>query len=1212
MKQEFLRNWAVLGMIWGMLSGAVSVPLIGQQVSGSTNSESAVMPRIVAPIDDNQLVELPGNLHPVTKTAIDLGTADEGLPLRRMILVLKRSDAQQRALDTFLDQQQNAKSPYYHHWLTPAEFGAKFGVAPQDVAKIGNWLRSYGFSLEPVTQGRNVLLFTGTNAQLRAAFHTEMHSYKSKVDASVHYANATNPKIPASLAAVVAGIAGLNDFTSQPLHTNLGVVSRSDSNGKWKLATLQPNVNGPSKVKPLFSVNEGGDEVFAVTPYDFATIYNAKPLWDAGIDGTGQTIAIIGRSDVAQKDIDAFRSYFGLPATKLNVIHAGDDPGLVPGDEGESDIDIEWSGAVAKNATIDFVVAANTNTSDGLRLAAQYAVDNNVAPIISVSYGECELGLGSSGNQFMEEIWRQAAAQGITVVVSAGDGGSATCDQGAIGSLFGTNVNGLASTPYNVAVGGTDLYGTYLDATAYWNTTNDPTTKQSAKSYMPELPWNNSCGNPQLLASLQASGIHDTTLEALCNDPNQESTVTTIAGGGGPSSCRDSTDNADPRTCSNPYPKPTWQPSVSGVSTDMVRDLPDVSFFAGNGLWGSVNIFCESDVTPDNACTFSSSNDVRFMSAGGTSFGAPEFAGVMALVNQKTGSAQGVANYDIYKLAAIQYNGSLACDSLSAGGASDCIFYDIAKGSNAVPCFKYVPGCTLDDPVNDILGVLPGWDASIGYDKASGLGTLNVANLVNAWNTAASTFAATTTTLTLDSPTYPFGALITGSMRVAGVNENTGTPTGDTVVTNASGMIAPSLGTLGLTSGVAAISTFTMPIGHYTFFGHYTGDATFAASNSIAGVNLAVTQAATTVTATSSQPTLLFGQSATLTATIETASLSSSPTGVVVFTNTANERILGVGYLAAGIDQAGHATAHASLTLDGRGLIQGDNIIHVFYSGNDNYTESNVASVNLAYTGPFSIAINPSPITINADSSAKATVTLTTNGGSLPAAFVLTCPAPVPDGLSCSFSPSSFAAGATTGTSILTLAAVSPLVKHGQQSAENWHGLQLALGSATVFASMMLVLPLRRRRIQFLSGALLVSVAGLLSGCGESGVPVPTAVTLTASPITGTTGDMFTFKVSIAPARGSSNPTGTVKFFDNSTVLATANVSGSSATFSTTSLTLGKHAISASYSGDAHNEESTSSPTTVDVQGILAINVSAADSLGNTTTIVVPVTLLRF
>src|SRR5215467_12446429 len=257
MQQKFLRSWAVFGMISGMLSGATSRPLIGQQVSGSTNSESVVIPRIVAPIDDNQLMELPGNVHPVTKMAIDLGTADEGLPLQRMILVLKRSDAQQRALDTFLDQQQNAKSPYYHHWLTPAEFGSKFGVAPQDVEKIRDWLRSYGFSIEPVPQGRNVLLFTGTNAQLRAAFHTEIHSYKSRVDASVHYANATNPKIPASLASVVAGIAGLNNFTSQPLHTNLGVVSRSDGNGKWKLATLQANVNGPSKVKSLFNVSEG-------------------------------------------------------------------------------------------------------------------------------------------------------------------------------------------------------------------------------------------------------------------------------------------------------------------------------------------------------------------------------------------------------------------------------------------------------------------------------------------------------------------------------------------------------------------------------------------------------------------------------------------------------------------------------------------------------------------------------------------------------------------------------------------------------------------------------------------------------------------------------------------------------------------------------------------------------------------------------------------
>ena len=585
--------------------------------------------------------------------------------LNRMILVLRRSPAQQAALDKLADSQKNANSPQYHKWLTPAQFGAQFGAAPRvSIATVTGWLQSHGFSVETVANGKNTITFSGTNAQLQSAFPYHHAPIPERATPSgganttralgaavspvnlLHYANSTNPSIPAALAPVIVGIASLNNFPIAPQNVVAGLARPVPSgSNKWKMIeALHP--------APQFNAPINGQTFFAVSPGDFATIYNVQPLWNAGIDGTGQTIAIVNESDINPADVDSFRSFFGLPPKHLNIIHNGPDPGLVVGIEGEADIDVEWSGAVAKNATVDLVVSATTATTNGVVLSSEFIVDTNLAPIMSVSFGTCEPQLGASGNQFFNGLWEQAASEGITVIIAAGDSGSASCDQnnplGAAQS--GLSVSGFASTPFDTAVGGTDLYGTFIDRSNYWNTTNDPTTQQSALGYIPELPWNNSCGNPQLLAVVQANWLaRRHREEAFCNDPSGVG-LGVVGGGGGPSNCA-ITNPAD-GTCSG-YPKPSFQTGVPGIPSDSARDLPDISLFAGNGLWGSFYVFCESDATPDGQCGFTT-GEVQNLAAGGTSFGAPAFAGIMALVGQKVNSIQGNVNFDLYKLAAAQ------------------------------------------------------------------------------------------------------------------------------------------------------------------------------------------------------------------------------------------------------------------------------------------------------------------------------------------------------------------------------------------------------------------------------------------------------------------------------------------------------------------------------------------------------------------------------
>ncbi len=787
---------------------------------------SNVQPRITAAVNESQLTTLRGNTHPLARPQFDRGAAPDSLPMARMLLVLQRSAAQEAALDALMEQQQDKSSPNYHAWLTPEQFGLQFGPADADIQTITSWLESQGFTVNRVSNGRTVIEFSGTAGQVRDAFHTEIHRYN--VNNEDHWANSSDPQIPTALTPVVAGIDTLYNFPREAMHHVGSAVTRSKDTGK--LQSSQP---------PLFTL--GGEcgvpglGCYGVTPYDFATIYDVLPLWNAtptATDGTGETIAIVAESDINVQDVRDFRSYFGLPAKDPQFIYDGPDPGTVPGDETESDLDVEWSGAVAKGATIDFVISESTETSLGVDLSAEYIVDNNLAPILSESYGICELGLGTTGNQFYDQLWQQAAAQGITVLVSSGDSGSAGCDpHGApppSPAQFGLMVSGFESTPYNVSVGGTD-FNDLTNPALFWSTTNSPPPSNpslppslSALSYIPETTWNASCTNG-VLGTLGYS----TNPETNCNNSQFEGLLWTLGGSGGKSACTTS-DGQTPSSCGGGYAKPTWQ-AGTGVPADAKRDVPDVSLFSSiNGPSGAFYLICAADLVPGSTSCQTTDSDTAFIPVGGTSASAPAFAGIMALVDQETGSRQGNANYVLYPLASKSGN---RCTS-AANPASTCVFYDMTNGTIAMPCATGSPNCKTSTP-GDAYGVLSGYNTTTGYDLATGLGSVNAKNLVGAWATAETTLKTSSTTLTLNSGnavnithghSVPVGIGVTGTP---------GTPSGNvSLIANTGPDGTEGVQGFTLSSGSASGSTNALPGGTYSVFAQYPGDGIFASSNS--------------------------------------------------------------------------------------------------------------------------------------------------------------------------------------------------------------------------------------------------------------------------------------------------------------------------------------------------------------------------------------------
>jgi subtilase family serine protease len=675
-------------------------------------------PLITHQLDENQRVTLKGNVRPEANATNDHGLVADAFQMEHMLLQLQRSADQEQAVKEFIDQLHNPASPNFHRWLAAQEFGEAFGAAEEDLNVITTWLQKHGFLVNTVYPSGMVIDFSGTAGQVREAFGTEIHYLE--VNGVEHIANMSNPQIPVALAPAVAGVVSLHDFVPHPMH----------------------------KLRGNYTFSSRGETYEAVVPADLATIYNINPLFSTGISGQGQTIVVIEDTNVySAADWTTFRKTFGLSGytsgsfTQVNPAPPSganncSNPG-VNGDDGEAILDAEWASAAAPSAAIELASCADTRTTFGGLIAFLNLVNKGTPPaIVSISYGECEAANGASANAAYNAAYQQAAAEGVSVFVAAGDEGAASCDAGATSATHGIGVSGLASTPYNVAVGGTDFGDTYAGTNStYWTTANT-STYGSARSYIPEIPWNDSCASVLLASYVSGSGITYGS-GGFCNSRTGQEFLDVVSGSGGPSGCASgvpSTGGVVGGTCTG-YPKPSWQ-SVVGVPNDGVRDIPDVSLFAANGLWGHYYLFCWSDIRNGGApCSGAPST---WAGAGGTSFSSPIMAGIQALVNQRTGSRQGNPNPVYYKIAAGEYGttGSTSCNSTNkSGAAGSCIFYDVTQGDMDVNCTGS-RNCYLPSGRNGVLSTSgssysKAYGAATGWDFATGIGTVNAQNLVN-------------------------------------------------------------------------------------------------------------------------------------------------------------------------------------------------------------------------------------------------------------------------------------------------------------------------------------------------------------------------------------------------------------------------------------------------------------------------------------------------
>jgi hypothetical protein len=701
--------------------------------------------RILSSIKNEERTTVTGSTSPLVQASVDDGRMTGGQNLGRMLLMLSPSAEQEQQAADLIAALHDSSSPSYHKWLTPAQFGAQFGVAGEDATTVQQWLQTQGLTVHEISQSRRFIVFSGTVGQVEQAFATEMHNYSYKNIKFI--ANATDMQVPTALAQVVKGVVRLH---SDPRTPNLKIGEKI-------------------KVDKKTGKIEGQYGQHFMGPADFATIYNVKPLYAASIDGTGESIAIVSRSSLADpyygidgiQDIRDFRNVMGLPPNDPQMIINGDDPQVQSYDDTiEALLDVTWAGAVAPGAHI-IAVASQSNFADGVDISAAYIVDHNLAPIMSTSFGTCEQTMGSVQTAFYNALWQQAAAQGITSFVSAGDNGGAGCDSQSSG-LFasgGLAVNGLASTPYNVAVGGTQ-FDDVANSDAYWSVTGDPSTLQSAISYIPEIVWNESS-----------------------NDPFSTSLW---AGSGGVSTI---------------YAKPNWQ-TATGVPNDGKRDLPDISLAAA-GHTGYALCFEGSCSDPEF---------IGIFPVGGTSASSPSAAGIMALVlQQQGGKPQGLANYVFYKLA----------------GKSG-VYHDIIKGDNKVPDtngqftvgYSAAPGYDLATGIGsfDANALVTNWAgaaATAGSTTTLALGNGQATTVVHGTPITFKAKVACTGN-GCSAPTGAIGLQSTGTGAVAG---------------DFFGVGSAALTTSG-TTGIATIASPNVPGGTYGVSARYSGDGKYYSSTS--------------------------------------------------------------------------------------------------------------------------------------------------------------------------------------------------------------------------------------------------------------------------------------------------------------------------------------------------------------------------------------------
>jgi hypothetical protein len=924
--------------IFSLALGMVAAVLISTAAVAQTATPVSSPRRVLEVVDANDRVLLPAVVRPWVKRATDLGAASSSTAAPRMLLLLSRSPEQEQALTEFLADLQNPASPRYHHWLTPSQFGETFGVNTDDLQSVTSWLQSQGFTVTKVAQARNLIEFSGNVGQVEQTFQTSVHRFSW--NGTTTMTSVAPVQVPRALAPVITGLVNLD--SARP-HTS--VVQAAP-------AKYDPSTHRIKADLTLF--DNAGDPILYADPADAATIYDTpnavlNPSYTGStLDGTGVKVGVVGDSNVNLVPVGLYRQAF-LNETSGNtnlptVIVDGNDPGI-NSDETESFLDLEVLGGIAPKASLYYYTSDNSDLSGGVQNAISRAVEDNMVGILSVSYSSCEADQGTTGNAFFSEVYQQASAQGITITVSSGDSGPANCDYSSEpAATNGLVVNALGSTPYNISVGGTDFdalsanFSTYVSSTSSGN----PPYYLTAKQYIPERPWNDSTLMSTSIASnvpLESNGVTDI-----------------IAGGGGMSSV---------------YTKPAFQTGLT--LSDGARDLPDVSFLAGNGLYGAAWVLCEGGVAGNDCETTNGqfTSSTTFSGAGGTSAAAPAFAGMLALVEQSTGSRLGQANNVLYALASSQYS---------------AVFHDVASGDNAVVCAAGSSGCGSNS-------FTTGYNAVAGYDLASGLGSVDAAAMVANWSSAVT--ATTSTTLNINGAATP-------------VSVKHGTPLNLSVAvtpTTASGNVALVANTsllggqlaIPLTNGTGTTTYNGLPGGTYSVYARYSGDSADASSSSTPiSINISPEASTTSLTINAYTPlgtvpitalnaipygSYIFSEAFVYGTTEGQTATQGQATGTVTYTD--NGSTLGTAGITS-LDYASFPGLSASVSGLPGGIYPftaGTHTITASYPGDASFGQSTSAPVTFTVVkGITQVSVVPTNAATNSVTNDIVTVKIATNG----------------------------------------------------------------------------------------------------------------------------------------------------------------------------------------------------------------------------------------
>ena len=799
---------------WSRICGMVVACTMAAGLAGA----QAPVPRIKAEITTSNQSTLQGSLHPLALPQNDAGRMPGNSRLNGMSLYFNRSAAQQADLEALIAAQQDPSSPQYHQWLTPDQFASRFGMAQSDIDKVQSWLQQQGFSIDSVARSRNMIRFSGTVGQVESAFSTQMHYFQ--IGSEKHFAPATALSVPAAVAPAVLGIRNLNDFRPQPQHT----VPRAD-----------------------FTSGSSHNVFFA--PGDIVTVYDIQPLYSASVNGTGQSIAVVGQSAIQVSDIENFQSAAGQTKKDPNLVlvpGTGDSTEFKDGNEGESDIDVEWAGAIATGANVVFVYTGSTTTFN-IYDSIQYAVDERLAPIISISYASCETQFTQTDYNTVDAVMSQAATQGQTVIAASGDQGATACS-GVKGLTTAQQealaVNFPASSAFVTGMGGTEITSANSTSsnTTYWTGgTSSSDTLTSAVKYIPEVAWNDDASG-----SISASG-------------------------GGASVFTN---------------RPSWQTGVPGIASGSKRLVPDVSLYSSPNLPGY--LYCTSDTTnwgtgQTGSCGSgfrASSTDNLLTAAGGTSFAAPIFAGMVALINQNASytAGQGLINPTLYKLAA---------NTTTYASA----FHDVTSGDNF---------CKAGSTVCASNGTTLGFQAGTGYDEVTGLGSVDLNLLAAAWPVASAPLIGTSTTVVPANAAPTVNVADVFTITVADVS-GSGTPAGTVTLQIDGGTLfggtTVANQTLTTNGTLTYSATFTTS-GPHQVVAQYAGDATHAASTGVGSVTIGVISSGKgsfTLTPTPSTLTVSRGSSGAETITI-TPSGGYTGTALLNFTTSNSSALTNLCY----------------------------------------------------------------------------------------------------------------------------------------------------------------------------------------------------------------------------------------------------------------------------------------------------------------------------